>query len=104
MYLKDIQYTSDGRPVILFMTSGGFESGPKNDPRTFTTAEWTGDRVARVRDHERRQQLRFRVTVRRVETADGEIIGSTQPGPQAYNTGGEIAIWLSENGGGSWKC
>ncbi len=38
VYLKDIRLDDDGRPVILFLTSGGYESGPKNAPRTWRTA------------------------------------------------------------------
>ncbi len=30
------------------------------------------------------------------------IIGSTETGPQPYNTGGEVAIWKSVNKGKTW--
>jgi hypothetical protein len=30
------------------------------------------------------------------------IIGPTEPGPQAYNTGGEIAMWTSTDRGTTW--
>jgi hypothetical protein len=42
VYLKDIRFDASGHPVILFLTSKGFEAGPKNAPRTWTTARWTG--------------------------------------------------------------
>ena len=42
VYLKDIRLDAQERPVILFITSKGYESGPRNDPRTWTTARWTG--------------------------------------------------------------
>jgi len=32
----------EGRPIILHVTSGGNEAGPKNDPRTWRIARWTG--------------------------------------------------------------
>jgi len=37
--------------------------------------------------------------------ADGtwRIIGPTQTGPQPYNPGGEIAMWVSKNQGKSWN-
>src|SRR5690606_8679658 len=31
-----------------------------------------------------------------------QIIGPTVDGPQAFNPGGEIAMWQSEDGGQSW--
>ena len=42
VYMKDLAYDASGRPVILFLTSGGWESGPVNNPRTWQTARWTG--------------------------------------------------------------
>jgi BNR repeat-containing family member len=43
VYLKDIVYDSKGNPVILYVTSGGWRPGPKNAPRTWTTAHWKDD-------------------------------------------------------------
>ncbi len=102
VYLKDIQLDRDGRPVILYLTSKGFQSGPQNNPRTWTTARWTGKKwIARA-----------------VTTSDNNydtgslyledegvwrIIGPTQPGPQRFNPGGEIAMWVSRDEGSTWK-
>src|SRR5690606_12149168 len=30
VYIKDVCYDADDRPVLLYLTSGGYESGPKN--------------------------------------------------------------------------
>jgi hypothetical protein len=102
VYLKDIRLDDAGRPVILYITSGGYESGPKNDPRTWTTARWTGERW----------------DIRPVTTSDNNydmgslyleqggvwrIIAPTEPGPQRYNPGGEMAMWLSPDQGATWK-
>jgi len=37
--------------------------------------------------------------------ADGSwrVIGPTQPGPQPYNPGGEVAMWVSRDRGASWR-
>ncbi len=101
VYLKDIRFDESGRPVILFITSKGYESGPQNGPRTWTTARWTGSNW----------EFRF------VTTSDNNydmgslyiekdgtwrIIGPTERGPQPYNPGGEIAMWVSEDQGGTW--
>ena len=102
VYLKDIRFDRDERPVILFITSKGYESGPKNDPRTWTTARWTGKawqiRPAFISDNNYDMGSLY------IED-DGtlRIIGPTETGPQPYNPGGEMAIWVSKNYGLKWK-
>ncbi|HUS47318.1 MAG TPA: BNR-4 repeat-containing protein [Phycisphaerae bacterium] len=102
VYLKDIVFDGDGRPVILVLTSKGYESGPKNDPRTWTTARWTGKswdiRPAMTSDNNYDMGSLY------VE-ADGtwRIIAPTQAGPQPYNPGGEMAMWTSADRGAHWK-
>ena len=102
VYLKDIRFDKQDQPVILYITSKGYESGPKNDPRTWTTARWTG----------------MKWQIRPVCTSDNNydmgslyiegdgtwrIIGPTETGPQPYNPGGEIAMWVTHNEGVEWK-
>lgn len=102
VYLKDIRFDGDGRPVILFVTSKGYEAGPQNDPRTWTTARWTGKawdiRPGMTSDNNYDMGSLY------VE-ADGtwRIIGPTQRGPQPYNPGGEMAMWTSTDQGATWK-
>jgi hypothetical protein len=101
VYLKDINFDADGHPVILFLTSKGFEPGPQNGPRLWQTLRWTGQNW-----------------VRRPFTTSGNnydhgslyiepdgtwrIIGATEMGPQPYNPGGELAMWVSSDQGGTW--
>ncbi len=102
VYLKDIRYGEQDRPVILYITSKGYQSGPKNDPRTWTTAQWTGDSW----------------TIRPAFTSDNNydmgsiwiepdgtwrIVAPTEAGPQPYNPGGEVAMWISTDRGKTWK-
>jgi putative BNR repeat neuraminidase len=102
VYLKDIRYDEQGRPVILFITSKGYQSGPKNDPRTWTTARWTGTkweiRPAFTSDNNYDMGSLY------LENNDTwRIIAPTQTGPQPYNPGGEIALWISKDRGQAWK-
>lgn len=101
VYMKDLAFDSAGRPVILYLTSGGWESGPKNEPRTWQTARWTGS------------EWDIQGTITSDNNYDSgslyierddlwRIIGPTQPGPQQYNTGGEVAIWISADQGKTW--
>ena len=102
VYLKDIRLDKGENPVILFITSKGYESGPKNDPRTWTTARWTGRewqiKKAFVSDNNYDMGSLY------IED-DGtwRIIGPTETGPQPYNPGGEMAMWVSEDLGKTWK-
>ena len=45
VYIKDLNFDAQHRPVLLYMTSRGYASGPANDPRTWHTARWTGTAV-----------------------------------------------------------
>ena len=101
-YMKDVAFDSHGRPVLLFLTSGGWQSGPVNDPRTWRTARWTGTKwdiqgsITSDNNYDTGSLY--------VERDDlWRIIGPTQPGPQRYNTGGEVAMWTSADQGRTWK-
>ena len=102
VYLKDIQFDANDRPVLLYITSKGYQSGPKNDPRTWTLARWTGsgwdfNDVTTSDNNYDFGELIFR--------DDGEwlVIGPTEKGPQPYNPGGEIAAWSSRDQGATWQ-
>jgi len=102
VYVKDVVFDSQNRPIVLYLTSLGNEAGPHNDPRTWRTARWTG------REWEKRDVL---VSDNNYDTGSlyiesdsmWRLIAPTQPGPQRYNTGGEVAIWISTDQGSSWK-
>ena len=102
VYLVDLNFDRDGNPVIVYVLSKGYESGPKNDPRVWTTARWTGSgwsvRPAFRSDHN------YDVGSLYIED-DGawRIIGPTEPGPQPYCTGGDVAMWVSRDQGGTWQ-
>jgi len=102
VYMKDINFDENGYPVILYLVSKGYESGPENDPRTWTTARWTGEnweiRPVTTSDHNYDMGSLY------IEP-DGRwrVIGPTEPGPQAYCTGGEVAMWVSKDKGNTWE-
>lgn len=102
VYLKDLVFDADGRPLILYLTSGGWQSGPKNDPRTWQTAHWTG--AAWQFGGTITSDNNYDMGSLYVE-ADGtwRLIAPTETGPQPYNTGGEIAVWISKDQGKTWQ-
>jgi len=102
VYMKDLAFDSQGRPVILHLTSGGWMAGPKNDPRTWRIVRWTGKQWkitdAMISDNNYDTGSLY------VESDSlWRIIGPTEPGPQRYNTGGEVAVWTSTDQGATWR-
>lgn len=101
VYMKDITFDAEGRPVVLYLTSGGWESGPVNDPRVWQTARWTGgqwDIQGTIRSDNNYDFGSLYIE------ADGtwRLIAPTESGPQPYNPGGEVALWTSQDRGHTW--
>lgn len=108
VYLKDLAFAPDGSPRILFVTSRHFRSGPDSGPRTwrlarFRDGQWTVHDVT-TSDHNYDMGSLY---VEPADTADAphrlRIIAPTEPGPQRYNPGGEIAMWTSDDDGSTWR-
>jgi hypothetical protein len=102
VYLKDIRLDRSGRPVILFLTSRGYEAGPENAPRTWTTAHWTGD-AWEVRPITTSDNNYDTGSLYLENDGTWRLIAPTEPGPQPYNPGGEMALWVSRDLGATWK-
>ena len=102
VYLKDIRFDSQDNPIILVVTSKGYESGPKNDPRTWTTARWTGStwQIRPVCTSDNNYDMG---SLYIEDDKTWRIIGPTETGPQPYNPGGEIAMWVTHDEGVTWK-
>ena len=102
VYMKDVSYDSQGRPIILAVTSGGYASGPDNDPRAWTTARWTGTEWEVRKAFESDNNYDTGPLYIESDTT-WCIIGPTETGPQPYNPGGEIAMWRTRDAGANWK-
>jgi len=102
VYIKDVQFDSKGNPIVLFVLSKGYQSGPENGPREWRTVRWTGTEWI--------ETFTGIVSGNNYDTGPiyiesdtaWRIIGPTQPGPQPYNPGGEIAMWTSADAGATW--
>ena len=101
VYVKDLCFDSDNNPIILFLTSGGSQVGPQNNPRNWTVAYWTGTdwqvNEAFVSDNN------YDTGAMHIEGDCWRIIAPTAVGPQAYNPGGEMMVWESVNKGKTWN-
>ncbi len=101
VYLHDLAYDRQGRPAMLYTTSRDHRPGPGGAPRTWTVARWDG---ARWRIHPVAPAGHNYDTGMLTVEPDGawQIVGPTEPGPQPWGTGGEIALWRSLDEGQTW--
>jgi len=101
VYIKDIRFDSNDNPIILYLTSQGYESGPENDPRTWTTARWTGT-AWDIKPAFTSGNNYDMGSLYLLNDSTWKIIGPTEMGPQPYNPGGEIALWTTSDYGNTW--
>ena len=102
VYLKDLNFDAQGHPVIMFLTSKGFEPGPANGPREWKTVRWTGKEwVTRPFTTSGNNYDHGSLYIE----PDGawRVIAPTDLGPQPYNPGGEMVMWTSLDQGTTWK-
>ena len=102
VYMKDLQLDEHGRPVILVLTSTGPGCGPANGPFTWTIARWTGGEWA-IRPAITSDNNYDTGSLYLEDNGTWRIIGPTEPGPQAFNPGGEMAMWTSHDEGSTWR-
>ncbi|MDB6029622.1 MAG: hypothetical protein JWM68_5845 [Verrucomicrobiales bacterium] len=102
VYLKDIAYDAKGNPVILFLTSKGFDSGPKNNPRTWRTAYGRGT-TWEIKDVVLSDSNYDHGSLYIEPDGTWRIIAPTDAGPQPYNPGGEMVMWTSADQGTTWN-
>lgn len=102
VYLKDITLNAQGQPVVLYITSEGYASGPENGPRTWTTAQWTGSEWE-IRPVTTSDSNYDTGSLYLEEDGTWRMIAPTETGPQPYNPGGEMAMWVSGDGGRGWE-
>lgn len=101
IYLQDINFDDEGNPVILVVASSHFQPGPKGQPREWVVFHWKDNQwVSHVVCESTNN---YDVGSLYVENGKWIIIGPTEKGPQEWGTGGEIALWESQDEGASWK-
>ncbi|MCA9038521.1 MAG: BNR-4 repeat-containing protein, partial [Planctomycetaceae bacterium] len=101
VYLKDLRYDAEKNPILLYITSKGYESGPDNDPRTWTLARWTGMdwKFSTITTSDNNYDM-GELWIQADD--DWRVIAPTSVGAQPYNPGGEIAMWQSRDQGVTW--
>lgn len=100
IYLNDLKLDPTGQPVIQYVSSNGWKPGPDNGRRTWAVAHWDGQQWQR-RDV-CRSDHNYDTGLIDVSGERWRILGPTEVGPQAWHTGGEIALWESTDRGETW--
>lgn len=100
VFMKDLNFDSEGNPVILAIISRDFRPGPSGDPREWTIIhrkdnKWNFSKICESFHNHDMGSLYINGNLWRV-------IGPTEPGPQKYSMGGEIALWESKDEGATW--
>jgi len=100
VYLKDMQYDEQGRPICLYLTSGGHEPGPENSPRDWQVSFWRNGqwhtRKITISDHN------YDMGSLWIEGRIWRVVAPTMNGPQLHGGGGEIEQWVSLDEGETW--
>jgi hypothetical protein len=101
VYLKDLAFDQEGRPVCLYLTSGGHEPGPDNAPREWRVSQWTGSSwqttVITTSDHN------YDMGSLWIDADHWTVVAPTDDGPQVHGGGGEVVIWDSVDNGQNWS-
>ena len=103
VYIQDVTFDGDGQPVVLYVLSSGHQPGPQDPARTWYTARWKAMEKAWAFNEVTTSTHNYDVGAIYCEL-DGiwRIIGPSEPGPQKWGTGGEMAMWTSPDQGGNW--
>ncbi|MEM9883063.1 MAG: BNR-4 repeat-containing protein, partial [Planctomycetota bacterium] len=104
-FIKDLITDAEGRPLVLYSTSRGWEPGPQHGPHAWWLARqrpggWTHHRITDS-DHNYDAGSLF-VDLRPGGGERLTLIGATEPGPQPFAAGGRIAVWTSDDAGVTW--
>ena len=100
VYTCDLGWDKNGNPLLLYVTSRDGLPGPQGNPRQFVLTRWDGARwqtnTIAPTDHNYDMGSLY------VRGDTWAVIAPTQPGPQARQAGGEMALWTSARAGQSW--
>lgn len=100
VYINDLNFDSNGNPVILAIISKDFRPGPVGDPREWTVISWKNGKweFSKICNMPHNYNLGSLYTAGK----EWKIIGPSDAGPQKYGTGGEMVLWTSSNEGKTW--
>ncbi len=99
-YIKDVNFDKAGNPIILYLISDSYLTGPEGGKREWFTLAWDGGQW---------QQTKLTESTHCYDSGslwtEGDewtILAPTAPGPQYWGAGGEVQRWRSTDHGLSW--
>ncbi len=101
VYVNDIRLDAAGNPVVVAVTSTDHRPGPYGEPRFYTMARWDGD-TWRIRNIAPTTNNYDMGSLHIEEGNVWRFMAPSEPGPQRWGTGGEVAAWLSTDQGETW--
>ena len=101
VYLNDLNFDREGNPVILAILSRDVNPGPAGEPREWMIIHWKDQKWNFNKVCESTHN--YDMGSLYITDEDWRIVGPTEPGPQKYGAGGEIALWISTDEGISWS-
>ena len=100
-YIKDVNFDKDGNPLILYVTSDNYLTGPDGGEREWEVARWNGEKWEYT--FITRSTHCYDSGSIYVDGDEWTVVGPTEPGPQYWGAGGEMAMWKTVNGGVIWE-
>ena len=101
VYIHDLNFDSEGRPAILYLTSKGHKPGAEQGPRVWRVTRFDGTtwrtRDVCASDHNYDTGSLF------IDGPRWTVVGPSLMGPQPQGTGGDIAFWSSDDDGRTWR-
>lgn len=101
VHIQDMNFDKNGNPALLILLSNDVSPGTSGNPREWMIVRWNGNRWVFNKVCESTHN--YDVGSLFISGSEWKIIGPTEPGPQKYATGGEIALWISKNDGADWE-
>lgn len=97
-YIKDVNFDTKGYPIIYFVTSDNYKTGPAGGIRRHGIAHWTGKKWF-FNEEFTTSKHNYDSGSLWVEGNNWYIITTSGEGPQPWGTGGEVEMWKTSNGG-----
>ena len=100
IYLKDMVFDSNGRPICLYIRSNGHKPGPVSQPYEWCITKWNGSKwtthsiTTSDHNYDMGSLLFFK--------EDLYLVAPTAIGPQKWGVGGELQVWKSDDLGYHW--
>jgi hypothetical protein len=101
VYIHDLNFDARGNPVILYLVSSSSEPGPDAGLKQWKVTRWDGSAWQThdvcTSDHN------YDTGCLLIDGSNWTVTGPTEPGPQAWGTGGEMSAWSSADEGATWR-